>query len=100
MIETLETVGQISAPTCRFEVLEGEWPKPIEFSTLSANPILATLFRAPSYRIEARLANSKARGFGVLGNTFIRPYPLSSYSEGSHHRYSRSAHPTAIKVGS
>jgi AraC family transcriptional regulator len=73
MIETLETVVQISAPTCRFEMLEGEWPKPIEFPTLSPKPILSTLFRAPSYHIEARLAGSRRRDFGVLGKTFILP---------------------------
>jgi AraC family transcriptional regulator len=81
--EVLETVARVEATTCTFEVLEGEWPKPIEFPWSSPDPILSMMFLPPSYRIEARVPGLGGAGFMPMGRTFMLPPDIELRARGT-----------------
>jgi AraC family transcriptional regulator len=67
----LTLIAGVSAPNCKFEILEGMWPKPVEHRSIRRDPVLAMMFTSPNYRMEARVADAKRPGFGYMGNTFM-----------------------------
>jgi AraC family transcriptional regulator len=69
----LQTVEEILAPNCRFEIMEAEWPKPVELPWITTDPTLTTMFSSPSYHMEGRIAGSTQCGFSAMGRTFMLP---------------------------
>jgi AraC family transcriptional regulator len=67
----LQTVAQVSARSCQFEVLSGEWPKPVELPWSGPDPILAMMFREPDFHSEGRYAGWSVGSFMSIGNIFM-----------------------------
>ncbi|WP_157215707.1 helix-turn-helix domain-containing protein [Flavisphingomonas formosensis] len=69
----LETVTCVDTPSCRFELAQAEWPKPVELAWTAPQPVLSMMFMPRSYRQEGRFAGSRGSGYAEIGRTFILP---------------------------
>ena len=69
----LETVAAVDTPSCRFEIAQAEWPKPVELAWTAPRPVLSMMFMPRSYRQEGRFVGTRGSGFAEIGRTFILP---------------------------
>jgi AraC family transcriptional regulator len=67
----LQTVAEVRTRSCRFEVLAGEWPKPVELPWNGPDPILTMMFRAPEFQSEGRYAGWSSSSYRAIGNIFM-----------------------------
>jgi AraC family transcriptional regulator len=69
----METISEISAPHCRVEMIQGEWPKPLETHVWKDQRIhVAMLLRSPFYRAEAHFAGVSST-YAQIGSIFMVP---------------------------
>ncbi len=69
----METIAVIAAPHCRVEMIQGEWPKPLEEHVWRDGRIfVAMLLRSPFYRAEAHFAGVSST-YEQIGNIFLVP---------------------------
>jgi AraC family transcriptional regulator len=64
-------IAAISTPSCRFEVLEGVWPRPVELSLATAKPILAKMKFLSARKIEACGLDGSWQSSQPIGKTFM-----------------------------
>jgi AraC family transcriptional regulator len=69
----LQKITDISLPVGCFEMLHGDWPKPIEQRYTAAAPTLSTVRCAPSYRMQAKFQGLGQSGYVEMGRTFLVP---------------------------
>ncbi len=69
----METVSEIVAPHCRVEMIQGEWPKPLDQHVWRDERIfVAMLLRSPAYRAEAHFAGVSST-YAQIGSMFMVP---------------------------
>ena len=69
----METVSEIVAPHCRVEMIQGEWPKPLDQHVWRDGRIFVSmLLRSPAYRAEAHFAGVSST-YARIGNIFMVP---------------------------
>jgi len=69
----LETVAFVDTPSCRFEIAQADWPRPVELAWRAPRPVLSMMFMSRAYRQEGRFVGTRGSGYAEIGRTFILP---------------------------
>src|ERR1700760_130273 len=70
----LSTTASIKTPTCTVEVLQADWPRPVELTWHDSHAVLTLLFRDADYEIEGRYPDAgAARRLDRVGRVFFVP---------------------------
>jgi AraC family transcriptional regulator len=67
----LETIARQGSSACTVEVVQGEWPRPIDHVWRDEHLIVTMLFRGSDYRAEGRYASFGAAKSVPIGSVFI-----------------------------
>lgn len=67
----LETTARQGSSACAVEVMQGEWPKPVDHNWRDDHLIVTMLFRSPDFRTEGRYAGTGATKFDPIGSVFM-----------------------------
>jgi AraC family transcriptional regulator len=80
----LSTIAAIETPACTVEVLEADWPKPVELTWHDPRAVVTLLFRDAGYEIEGRYPDAgAARRLDRIGRVFFVPPDTELYGWGS-----------------
>jgi len=80
----LSTIAAIKTPSCTVEVLQGDWPKPVELTWHDPHAVLTLLFRDADYEIEGRYPDAGAtRRLDRIGRVFFVPPDTELYGWGT-----------------
>lgn len=80
----LNTIAAIETPTCTVEVLQADWPRPVELTWHDRCAVITLLFRDAHYEIEGRYQDgSGARRLDRIGRVFCVPPNAELYGWGT-----------------
>jgi AraC family transcriptional regulator len=80
----LSTIAAIKTPSCTVEVLQADWPKPVELTWHDPHAVLTLLFRDDDYEIEGRYPDGgAARRLDRIGRVFFVPPDTELYGWGT-----------------
>ena len=80
----LSTIASIKTPTCTVEVLQADWPRPVELTWHDPHAVLTLLFRDADYEIEGRYQDGgAARRLDRIGRVFFVPPNAELYGWGT-----------------
>jgi AraC family transcriptional regulator len=80
----LSTIASIKTPICTVEVLQGDWPRPVELTWHDPHAVLTLLFRDADYDIEGRYQDGAApRRLDRIGRVFFVPPNAELYGWGT-----------------